>query len=932
VRQRSGDIKRSTSRSVYLWDRAAGAVISVGGASVLAAVLGICVFLVWEVLPLFKGGEATPMLTQTLAGAPKPPLLTLLGDSSQAAAMLEESGLMRAVSLRSGSEFWRSDLGQGRAIAAASRPEHDGLLAMALTDGSVRVGRLALSSRLLREEEVTPAMRNLAVGDETALGEGESGRLVERTRADQFRETRPDVHLQEVQPAGSPAIVRIDLRENPSGGRFLVSMRADGTAAFGMVRTITPLGGGEPVDKVTSTRFSLTEPSQSIPDWLFVTSDGRQIYSLWRSGTLERYATGVGTDAGVNIVRAELLDASPGAKPTCAGMLLGGQTLVVGDSSGVVRAFDAARDETSPALDAVRMVQSGEFRFGAGPVESLSMGERERIVVAADRAGTALIRNMSSRKTIAQVAGIPTEGGTSLALTPKGDGLLCLDGQGRYRTWGLTLGHADASMASLFQPLMYEGEVKPRFIYQSSSGSDAAEVKLSLVPLIFGTLKATIVGMLVAVPLAVLGAIYSSEFMHKRLRRVVKPTVEMMASLPSVVLGFVAAIVVAPFVRDWLPQVLVCNLVAPIILVFFAFLWQLMPREAAAKVTRRARVLLVGTAVLASGVLASGLGPGVERLLFRPTHEDALVAAGSFAPEAREQQPSWVGTRQTMSPDVERRLRREGMYFRGGQVVRPVEAIVPTTAAGPPSIQRWLDGSIGDAMPGWLAALWLPVLLITWAVQARVIARERFEQMLGTGPAALAMAELGRFVLVVACGAAMTWGLAWVFTRMGWDTRDSIFGPFSQRNSLVVGVIMGFAVIPLVYTISEDALRSVPNSLRSASLGVGATPWQTAVRVVLPAAGSGVFSAIMIGLGRAVGETMIVLMAAGNTPEMSPNIFSGFRTLAANIAVELPEAVTGSTHYRVLFLCGLVLFAMTFAINTTAEVVRQRFRRRNAAL
>ncbi len=119
----------------------------------------------------------------------------------------------------------------------------------------------------------------------------------------------------------------------------------------------------------------------------------------------------------------------------------------------------------------------------------------------------------------------------------------------------------------------------------------------------------------------------------------------------------------------------------------------------------------------------------------------------------------------------------------------------------------------------------------------------------------------------------MTWGLAALFTSIGWDTRDSIFGPYSQRNSLVVGVIMGFAVIPLVYTISEDALRSVPNSLRSASLGVGATPWQTAVRVVLPAAGSGVFSAIMIGLGRAVGETMIVLMATGNSPEISSNIF-----------------------------------------------------------
>ena len=108
----------------------------------------------------------------------------------------------------------------------------------------------------------------------------------------------------------------------------------------------------------------------------------------------------------------------------------------------------------------------------------------------------------------------------------------------------------------------------------------------------------------------------------------------------------------------------------------------------------------------------------------------------------------------------------------------------------------------------------------------------------------------------------------------------------------------------------------------------GATPWQTAVRVVLPTAASGIFSALMVGLGRAVGETMIVLMATGNTPVMSWNVFDGFRTLSANIAVELPEAVKNDTHYRTLFLAALCLFAMTFALNTVAEVVRQRFRRR----
>jgi phosphate transport system permease protein len=143
---------------------------------------------------------------------------------------------------------------------------------------------------------------------------------------------------------------------------------------------------------------------------------------------------------------------------------------------------------------------------------------------------------------------------------------------------------------------------------------------------------------------------------------------------------------------------------------------------------------------------------------------------------------------------------------------------------------------------------------------------------------------------------------------------------------------MGFAIIPIIYTIAEDALSTVPHHLRSASLGTGATPWQTTIRIVIPTAMSGLFSALMIGLGRAVGETMIVLMAGGNTPVRDWNIFNGFRTLAANIAVELPEAVQGDSHYRTLFLCALTLFVMTFLVNTLAELVRLRFRKRAVQL
>jgi len=143
---------------------------------------------------------------------------------------------------------------------------------------------------------------------------------------------------------------------------------------------------------------------------------------------------------------------------------------------------------------------------------------------------------------------------------------------------------------------------------------------------------------------------------------------------------------------------------------------------------------------------------------------------------------------------------------------------------------------------------------------------------------------------------------------------------------------MGLAVVPIIFSIAEDAIYNVPRHQVNGSLALGATPWQTMVGVVLPTASPGLFSATMIGLGRAVGETMIVLMATGNTAVMDIDIFNGLRTLSANIAVEMPESEVSSTHYRVLFLAALVLFMFTFFFNTIAEVVRQRMLKRYGAL
>jgi len=164
-----------------------------------------------------------------------------------------------------------------------------------------------------------------------------------------------------------------------------------------------------------------------------------------------------------------------------------------------------------------------------------------------------------------------------------------------------------------------------------------------------------------------------------------------------------------------------------------------------------------------------------------------------------------------------------------------------------------------------------------------------------------------------------------------WLSREAGIS-YDQRNAMVVGCAMGFAVIPTIFSIAEDAIYGVPKSLSDGSLALGATPWQSLVRVILPTASPGMFSAVMIGLGRAVGETMIVLMATGNTPIMDWNLFEGMRTLAANIAVEMPESAMNSSHYRILFLAALVLFMFTFVVNTGAELIRQRLREKYSSL
>ncbi len=309
--------------------------------------------------------------------------------------------------------------------------------------------------------------------------------------------------------------------------------------------------------------------------------------------------------------------------------------------------------------------------------------------------------------------------------------------------------------------------------------AEGVERAYSLLPLIFGTLKGALYTLLFAVPLSVLAALYASQFMPRGLRERLKPLVEIMAAVPSVVLGFIGGIWLAPFLENH------------VIALFLAPL-------------------------LISGVVAAAF-------------------------MIRHYAPAWFQPRHR------------------------------------PGMEIWIL-SAAVLAGGWMA----------------------FE-----------------------CGAM----LEARYLQDGTRFIDVLGLDFAQRNSIVVGMVMGLAVTPIIFTISEDAMSAVPSSYTAGSLSLGATRWQTAVRIVLPTAGAGILSAVMLGFSKAIGETMIILFVSGNVPAMDWSVFTGFRALSAGIAFGLPDAGQGGSLYQVMFFAAFLLLIATFTINTLAELIRRRFRR-----
>ncbi len=866
--------QRRTKWSVRLGDRVASALITVGGIGTIVAVSGVCLYLLWTVLPLFKPASlASPDVVKPSPFAAAPVALRV-SESNAIGWGIDERGILQVFRADVGTPLRQESLvaeGSSPVTTIAPSLEGDGV-ALGFSDGSVQLGRIAFESEFI--DPISDEAARYATLRQGELQTTESG-VVLRTPQDQFRRESVAIEFagDPIEVSPNSAVRRLDHIDTDSGPLLLAWSDDEKVRLISISRREDLFTGEVKVEAGQVTTLPSADAPQGAPEFLGLTARAAGAVLLWSDGTLVRYDL---RDRQAPRVIERVDVTAENRRVTQAAFMIGRLTLLVGDDAGDVSAWFAVRSDTKSidagekapeeaAVGSARYIRGHSFTNGSAAVASLAPSSRSRDVAVVYRDGTVRILQVTTDEVLATTR-LPVAGGslrsvtTAMPPSEQATTLYVATADQLFRA-PLELGHPEAGLRAYFWPLQYESYTDPRHVWQTSSGTNAAETKLGLMPLVFGTIKATFYSMLFGVPLALLAALYTSEFLSKQARARIKPVIEVMASLPSVVLGFIAAIVFAPLVESWLPAVIAAALTVPLALLLSARVWQAIPQSNRPR-WGRWRLPLAALAILAGILVAALLGKPLETLVF----------AG----------------------DVKRWLNSQiGSSFGAWLMLfLPISSIAIAM-----SVSRWLD----------------PVILKT----AGNWSGERFGAV-----------ELLRFAIVTATAFLIACVLSWMLTAIGFDSRGTYVGTYVQRNALVVGFVMGFAIIPIIYTLADDALNAVPESLRSASLGAGATQWQTAVRVVVPTAMSGLFSAVMIGLGRAVGETMIVLMAAGNTPIMEFNIFNGFETLSAAIATEMPEAVRGSTHFRTLFLAALVLFGLTFLVNTVAELVRIRFRRR----
>ena len=858
VRRAAQKRRRSmeTRASVKYGEAIARSVISVGGVMVIVAVVAIVVYLFSVVFPLLQGGEVTRQARHALDARE---IAWLNADEFQTlGTRVTADGRVTTFHIPTGRIIreYSLDLGGQVATAVGGTLERD-RVAFGFGDGTVRFARVGFDVGAARQADAPADLVGLG-GNDYLSGET----LFTRIQTGDFRTIRAVTAVDAPQRISELPIRSLDYRIGGTRERpttTFVTVDEAGVVRFSRSLIQRNLMTGRETVR-TNTLVLPAIPEGTTITQALLASSGQVVLLGSADGSIFRYDL----REPATPVLAERRRVFPeGVSVTALAFLNGEQTLIVGASNGEVNAYFRLERPSAGTADGFELVRTRVHERQAAAITHISVAQRDKSLVTIAADGSAWMRHSTSDQVLfrLQRSGDPSVPAQAMIL-PHSDGVLLVDDRGTIDAWWLHNPHPEITLEVLFGRVWYEGYDQPGFTWQSTAGTDTFEAKYSLIPLIFGTLKATLYAMLFAVPIALMAAIYTSEFLDRRVRASVKPVIEMMEALPTVVLGFVAALVLAPFVEEWIAAVLLAFVSIPLGLLLGAHLWQLLPTQAALRYSGLPKFMLMGATIFACGYIAYLVGPSIEQLMF----------SGDF--------------------------------------------------------RAWTNGGVGTGTAFMTVLLWPLWSVIVGILFARFVGHQWRNVMRSADRPAAGWLQLGRWLVLLGLSLLASWQFAELLTAIGFDPRGGLVDSYQQRNALVVGFVMGFAVIPNIYTLAEDALNSVPTHLRSGALACGATPWQTALWVILPTAMSGVFSAVMIGMGRAVGETMIVVMAAGNTPIMEWNVFSGLRTLSANIAIELPEAVKDGTNYRVLFLAALTLFVMTFVVNTLAELIRQRFRKR----
>ncbi len=724
-------------------DRVAGWFISVGGVAIIVSVVLILLLIIHVALPLFKRSSA-----EMVARFAVPERIT----ASEPLALGMDEYLETVFVLTRDGTFSFLDAHSGALIATDTvEPPAPGLsLRSAEAFGNLDYALVwDNGSVTLAEVAVTPVFEN---GARTDL----EHRV--KTLASHVLEEGSENPVRTVARLSDGGITRVDLF---SGNRLAVSQQVTKKDLFGREKSVASTSNIE--DAIPGDISALTMDMAA-----------KALYAGTQNGYLLRWDL---SDPGAPMLTDRFKAFSDARPITALTMVFGDVSVAVGDGRGGLSTWAQASDGQGRKV----LTRLHTLRSHAGAVEVIVPSLRNKSLLSLDENGTLHLDHMTSERALVTLtAESPL---VHVVMSARGNGIAGLDLAGHATSWALDNPHPEASFGTLFRKVWYEGYDKPEYVWQSSASTDDFEPKMSLMPLVFGSFKGTFYAMLYAVPLALFGAVYTSQFTTHGFRKFIKPTVEIMAAIPSVVIGFLVALWLAPVVERLIVPVLVSIVVVPVVFLTFVVAWQPLRRF----------------------TLAKRLETGYEFLVLLPVLILGFVAA----------------------------------YVAG----------------------RFVEPALFN----------------------------------------------GDFRL-------------WLFQETG--TR------YDQRNAIIIAFGLGFAVIPIIFTIAEDALSSVPHTLKAGSLALGASRWQTVWRVVLPSASPGIFAGIMIGFGRAVGETMIVLMATGNTPIMDWSMFNGMRTLSANIAVEIPEAPVGGTLYRILYLSAVLLFLLTSVLNTAAELVRQRLRKK----